>query len=237
MGEKRKFHLPIFSLLEWVMILCCLITFITLGVIYKSSIFEIVSVIFGLFAVTLNMKRKKYAFAVYSLYVLIYGIFSIIQKQYGEGILNLVYNLPVYLYTLYKYYFSKNKNDTSDFKISKLSYKGYILIGILIPLITVSYGYILTLIDSKLPFLNALATSFALIACFLASKGNISQWIFWILYSASLVAVWAINFQNGGEAGLLYLVLNSIYILINLYSLILWMKDLKKERIDENNDN
>ena len=120
MGEKRKFHLPIFSLLEWVMILCCLITFITLGVIYKSSIFEIVSVIFGLFAVTLNMKRKKYAFAVYSLYVLIYGIVSIVQKQYGEGILNLVYNLPVYLYTLYKYYFSKNKNDTSDFKISKL---------------------------------------------------------------------------------------------------------------------
>ena len=72
MNQEKKSKLPIFNLFEWIIALLSLITFITLGIIYHSSPFEIISVILGLFAAMLNMKRKKYAFIVYSLYVLIF---------------------------------------------------------------------------------------------------------------------------------------------------------------------
>lgn len=234
MNQEKKSKLPIFNLFEWIIALLSLITFISLGIIYHSSPFEIISVILGLFAAMLNMKRKKYAFIVYSLYVLIYGIMSLLQKQYGEGILNLAFNLPVYLYTVYRFYLSKKKTKEESFSISNLSYKGYIIVLLFVPIVTTGYGFLLSYLDSKLPFLNALATSFALLSCYLASKGNLSQWIFWICYSSSLVAIWTINYLEAGEAGLLYLVLNGVYIFLNTYSFVLWIKDYKKQKEEIN---
>ena len=227
----------IFKVYEWIFLLLCVAAFISLGVIYHSPILELISVFLGLAAVSLNLKRKKYAFFVYSFYVLFYGIVSFIEKQYGEAILNIFYNLPVYLFTLYKYYIRDRKQgeEKSDFSIKQLSKKNLIIIICLIPVITIAYGFILKSINSALPFLNALSTSFALVACYLASKASLSQWIFWILYSACLVAIWTINYFSQDGTGLLYLVLNAVYIIINLYGLITWI--ITKERKNENSHN
>ena len=94
---------------------------------------------------------------------------------------------------------------------------------------------LVAIFNSALPFLNALSTSFALVACYLASKASLSQWVFWILYSACLVAIWTINYFSQDGTGLLYLVLNAVYIIINLYGLITWI--ITKERKNENSHN
>lgn len=221
----KKF-LELFKVYEWIFVALAFILLIVLGIVYKANVFEIISVLLGLLACTINGKRKKYAFVFYVFYVTIYGIVSFINKQYGEFALNICINLPLYLFTLYKFYLKKNRNSGStEFTINKISKTMIIVIVIFIPAVTGLYGFLLSLIEgSKLPYLNALATSVALIATFLATKQILEQWIFWILYSVVLTILWTLNYMETQSGGFLYIVLNAIYILVNIYYLIDWIK-------------
>ncbi len=235
--------LKIFNLYELIFITISLLLLIGLGIynlIFNFSvlnIFELISVILGLLAATLNGKRKKYAFFFYSVYVTIYGIISFISKQYGEGVLNIAINLPMYLYTIYNYYIKDKRSDKNiessqnDFKINKIN--KYMIIGIIlfIPIITGLYGFILSLLKSNHPYLNALATSLALASVFLATKGILEQWYFWIFYSIILIVIWVLNYINSGSSGLLYIALNIIYVIVNTYFLIKWCIIYKKQNI------
>lgn len=219
----------VLKLWEWIFLFVAYTTMITFGIIYKNHVFMILSTLLGLLAAMLNMEAKKYCFFFYAVYVAIYGIFSFLGKQYGEGVLNLCYNLPLYLYTIYRlYYLEKKRGNEKEFKIKKLNKKQWLIIVILIPLITLVYGFILKYVKSALPFINALASVFAIIASFLASKTTKEQWIFWILYSAVLVYLWFYQFQQTGSNGLVYLILNMFYIVINTYGLIFWHRQYRR---------
>lgn len=232
--QAMKNFLKMYKWYELVFMLVSFIALITLGIIFRGDniyllVFELISTICGLVAAMTNFKRKKYAFIFYSVYVTIYGIISFFNKQYGEGVINLAFNLPLYLYTLYKLYF-KIKDNNSEFQINSLNLKGWIIIIVFIPVVTVGYGFLLKYLNSSLPFENALATSLALIAAFLASKAIKEQWLFFLFYSIVLTYIWTSNYINGGTSGFTYLVLNIIYIIFNLYGFILWYKLAKKPK-------
>ena len=231
---KKLFN--VFRIYEWIFVIISFLLLIILGIVFKANALEIISVLLGLLSATLNGKRKKYAFFFYSVFVILYGTMAFINKQYGEGILNLCINLPLYLYTLYKFYLKDRKNDNKEeknkgFKISGIN--KYLVIGIIIfiPLVTGLYGYILSIFSSKLPYLNALATAFAIVAVVLASKTSIYQWIFWILYSVVLTIIWSLNYFIDNSGGLLYLVLNLVYIIVNIYCFVQWIFIKKKQNI------
>lgn len=225
------------TIIEDVFILISLILLITLGIIYTTnfsilSVFEIVSVVFGLIAAFSNFRQKRYAFIFYVIYTIIYGISCIFNKQLGEAILNLGFNLILYLYTIYKLYFKTKITKDNKFEIYSLDLK-YIWIMILfIPIVTLGYGYLLQYLGSYLPFINALGTSLALIASFLASKRIKEQWLFFLLYSIVLVIIWTFNFINNDSSGFTYLVLNTIYIIFNLYGYIIWFKLYNQSKKD-----
>ena len=231
---KKLFN--VFRIYEWIFVIISFLVLIILVIVFKANALEIISVLLGLLSATLNGKRKKYAFFFYSVFVILYGTTAFINKQYGEGILNLCINLPLYLYTLYKFYLKDRKNDNKEEKNKEFKISGinkYLIIGIVIfiPLVTGLYGYILSLFSSKLPYLNALATAFAIVAVVLASKTAIYQWIFWILYSVVLTIIWSLNYFIDNSGGLLYLVLNLIYIIVNIYCFVQWIFIKKKQNI------
>lgn len=231
---KKLFN--VFRIYEWIFVIISFLLLIILGIVFKANALEIISVLLGLLSATLNGKRKKYAFFFYSVFVILYGTMAFINKQYGEGILNLCINLPLYLYTLYKFYLKDRKNDNSEEKNKEFKISGinkYLIIGIVIfiPLVTGLYGYVLSIFSSKLPYLNALATAFAIVAVVLASKPSIYQWIFWILYSVVLTIIWSLNYFIDNSGGLLYLALNLIYIIVNIYCFVQWIFIKKKQNI------
>ena len=72
-------------------------------------------------------------------------------------------------------------------------------------------------------------SSFALIAVFFTTKGILWQWLMWTCYSSTLTAIWTLNYIEGSTSGLLYIVLNCIYIVVNFYCLFTWMVIKKKQ--------
>lgn len=230
--------LKAFTIYEWLFVIACYLTIIILAIINKSNAFEIISTLLGITAATLNVKKAKSCFFFYALFALSYGTISFINTQYGEGILNIFYNLPLYCFTIWNLFFNKKKQETND-KIAVLDKKGWIITIVIIPIVTVAYGFILKSISSALPFFNAMATSFSVIASFLASRRIKQQWFFWSGYSIVSVYIWLNNFIETKNVGLLYLILNCIYIVINVVGWYNWHKLYKKQKevTNENSTN
>lgn len=222
-----------FSVFEIILYLICIALFVFLAFFYKSNIFELISTLLGLISVSLNSKKITQCFFFYVFYVLIYGIVSFVNKQYGEGILNLCYNLPVYLITIYNLFIRKKSENKEDI-IRTLEKKEWIVILIVIPIITVFYGIVLSMIGSRNPYLNSLATAFSVVSVFLASRLVKHQWLFWVLYSLVLIFIWFSNFSQNSQTGVLYLVLNIIYIVLNIKGYINWNQLERKQKEEVN---
>jgi len=84
---------------EWFYIFfwCTLISIVTF--INGSTIYAIISCLFGVIAASLNIFNKRTAFIFYVLYALSYGIISFLNNNYGEALLNIFYNTPLYIFT------------------------------------------------------------------------------------------------------------------------------------------
>lgn len=224
--RKEFLNLKIY---EWIYLIFWMIFISILSFINNSSIYALISCLFGIVAVIFNMKGNRFAFIFYSLYALSYGVIAFINHNYGEGILNLFYNFPLYIFTIYKLFISKKEREIND-KINTLSKKGLIIILIIIPFVTFVYGFILSNIEnSNLPYVNALATGFAMISSFLTSRRIKEQWYFWILYSFTLIFIWL---NSHGER--IYLYLNSFYLISNSIGLYTWLKKDKENKAIEN---
>lgn len=213
-----------FNVIEFIYLIISLLIIIIFSFVFRAHFLSLVATIMGIFAAMINIKTKRLAFIFYAMYALIYGLSAFNNKLYGEGILNIIFCLPLYLFTTYKLYFRTNKNMEKNMDIKTLSIKSLIVIIILIPVVTILYGYILSILKSNLPYLNALATAFALISSFLASKIIKEQWFFWSLYDLVLIVIWLITFLNYGTSGIIYLILNIIYIGINIIGFLNWKK-------------
>ena len=159
------------------------------------------------------------------------GLNAIYVKNYGEGVLNLLFNLPLYIYTTVKLLRKKNNvSNDSTFKINTLPIKYLIIIICLIPVVTIGYGFILKILNSNFPFINAFATTVALSCAFMASKAYKEQWIFWLIYSVILTILWGLTFSASSNSSFIYLVLNCFYLIINVYGLINWYKEYNKQK-------
>lgn len=222
--------ISVFRFYEWLYLFLCFSLVIVFGVIYAGKPIEIISTCFGLIAAMLNMKMRKECFFFYAVYVALYGSMAFLNRQMGEGILNLCYNLPLYLITIFNLYFSSSKKRKDEpFRIRILSLKGW---GIALAIIisgTIGYGYLLSALNSSLPFMNALATCVSVIASFLAARTTREQWFFWLGYSAVLIYIWCWNFISTGSSGLVYLILNICYIGINNYGYVSWIRRSKRD--------
>ena len=225
-----------FKWYEFTFLVICFISLITLNIIFNKNnvvnlIFHLVTTLLGILGASLNLKKVRWAFIIYSIYALLYGLNAIYVKNYGEGVLNLLFNLPLYIYTTVKLLRKKNNvSNDSTFKINTLPIKYLIIIICLIPVVTIGYGFILKILNSNFPFINAFATTVALSCAFMASKAYKEQWIFWLIYSVILTILWGLTFSASSNSSFIYLVLNCFYLIINVYGLINWYKEYNKQK-------
>jgi len=202
---------------------------ITVSIIFSISFFSTFSTILGIFAAFFNTKVNRICYIFYLSSAVLYCIVSFMNKIYGEAILYLLYTIPIYTLAFYNN-FIKIKKANNDQYINSIETKKIFIIFIVITVIAIIYGYILHLIDSVLPYLNALATGLAIFASYFASKRIKEQWLFWILNSLVLLFIWTYQSFSNIDA-LSFVILNIVYLFFNVIGIIKWSKlPLKKNQ-------
>lgn len=199
-----------------------MIVLIVVSVICKSWILTILVAVFGLLGTTLNTKTNKYCFIFFLVSAILYAYASYKQKYYGEAILNVFYTIPMYFISCIAIF--RNKNKDANFKIESTKMRTLLILLGIIVVVIVGYGFVLAQIDTSWPFLNSAGTAFCAAAVFLASRKKLLQWYFWIIYNIVQFTLWFLTIDPNNLNGIPIILLNVIYLGINIYGLIIWTR-------------
>ncbi|MFA5342040.1 MAG: nicotinamide riboside transporter PnuC [Clostridia bacterium] len=198
---------------------------IVTGIIFKAYWISFLVSIIGITAGILNMKANKYSYVLYTLQAILYAYVSWHNKFIGEALLAGLYLFPVYLYSAIKWIrVSRNEPGLQIFRITK---KLLIILAVAGILVTAGYGYVLNLLNSNLPYINALGTFTSVAAGYLSARRIKEQWYFWIAYSLIFSGIWLSTL--GSDTSQMTLILQNIpFLYINIVGLVQWNKMYKE---------
>lgn len=156
-----------------------------IGSIDLNQIIEIVAVVFGVLSVWYAHKENIWVFPLGIINVLIYVYICISARLYANAGINVVY----FLTNVYGWYmWSRTNENQESLQISRNTRKqnalwflsAIILYGVIVWILRTAHQDDLAYLNSILPWIDGLNTSFFLCATFLMALKKIENWLFWI---------------------------------------------------------
>lgn len=216
------------SKLEKTLYILAYLVLIFIYIFFKSGTFEFLGSVFLLSGVILNTKGIRFWFLFSGIGVLIYSYVAFKNRLYSEVIINILYMTPVQIWGYIKW--KKDNENNLNLQVKSLEKKHIIFIILFVISLTSIYGYFLLEINNTLPFLSAFATACSVLGATFAAKKIKQQFVFWILNNIALVIIWFYTL-NGTTVQLPILIINIIFILININGLRFWDKMYKQQNI------
>jgi nicotinamide mononucleotide transporter len=156
---------------------------------FKTSVVEIIAVMFGLASVWSMKKESILAFPFGIINVLVYVYICFISKLYAYAGINVFFALmSVYGWINW----SRKGEDDSAVRVSWCSVKELVLEGAaLIVFFIVLRILLVKYTDSPVPTWDALTTAIYIIAMWLLARKKIENWIAWILGDTISIGLFA----------------------------------------------
>lgn len=146
---------------------------------------EIIAVVFGVLSVWYAHKENIWVFPLGIINVLIYVYICISARLYANAGINVVY----FITNVYGWYMWSRTNENEEtLQISRNSTQrnilwllaAFVLYGLIVWILRMSHHSDVDYLNSILPWIDGLNTSFFLCATFLMAMKKIENWLFWI---------------------------------------------------------
>lgn len=181
----------------WLLLAAGVIT--ALSIYWGDSLMGIVSATTGVICVICTGKGKLSAYLFGAVNTLLYAVIAYQAKYYGEVMLNALYYFPLQFYGFYIW--SKNMNtETHEVNKTRMSNKYRTVMLLAVVLLTVIYGFCLSLLGGSLPYVDALSTVVSVVAMIISIKMYMEQWMLWIIVDVVTVIMWGAAFARGSES-------------------------------------
>lgn len=150
-----------------------------------SQLIEIIAVVFGVLSVWYAHKENIWVFPFGIINVLIYIYICISAKLYANAGINVVY----FLTNIYGWYMWSRTNENEEtLQISRNSTQqnivwlllAFVLYGLIVWILRIANQNDPEYLNSILPWIDGLNTSFFLCATFLMALKKLENWLFWI---------------------------------------------------------
>ena len=178
-------------------------------------ILEIISVLFNIVFLVLFTKEIKICWIFGILGSLLGALLFYYQKYYSESILYLFYTgIGIYAYIYW------NVKTEDDLRIKKLRFIDGAMLFVGSAVAALGLGYVMSKTDADKPFLDALSTSFGVMATFLEIYKYLAAWLFWIGINAFTIWLYGIKELN------FFAIQMIIYTLLSIRGYVLWNRKL-----------
>jgi len=146
---------------------------------------EIIAVVFGVLSVWYAHKENIWVFPLGIINVVIYVYICISARLYANAGINVVY----FITNVYGWYMWSRTNENEEtLQISRNSTQrnilwllaAFVLYGLIVWILRMSHHSDVDYLNSILPWIDGLNTSFFLCATFLMAMKKIENWLFWI---------------------------------------------------------
>lgn len=126
---------------------------------------------------------------------------------------------------------NKNLNDNKNVKVREFTLKNSIIIILSCIIGSIILGYLLTLIPTqRLAFMDATSNCINLCGVILMILRFKESWWLWLINNIIDLIIWIITVINGGNGSVMMLLVSIGYLLINIYGVIKWNIEAKKNK-------
>lgn len=126
---------------------------------------------------------------------------------------------------------NKNLNEEKDVKVREFTLRNSIIITLSCIIGSLLLGYLLTLIPSqRLAFMDASSNCINLCGVILMILRFKESWWLWLINNVIDLSIWIITFISKGEGSMMMLLVSIGYLLINIYGIIKWNIEAKKNK-------
>lgn len=126
---------------------------------------------------------------------------------------------------------NKNLNDDKNVKVREFTLKNSIIITLSCIIGSIILGYLLTLIPTqRLAFMDATSNCINLCGVILMILRFKESWWLWLINNIIDLIIWVITVINGGNGSVMMLLVSIGYLLINIYGVIKWNIEAKKNK-------
>lgn len=124
---------------------------------------------------------------------------------------------------------SKNLNEDNNVKVREFTLKNSIIITLSCILGSLFLSYLLTLIPGqRIAFMDAASNTINLCGVILSILRFKECWWIWLINNIIDLSIWIITVIDHGYGSIMMLLVSIGYLLINIYAIIKWNKEAKK---------
>ena len=210
---------------EIIWLLVASITIFSLSIYWKESSIGIISSLTGVLCVIFTGKGKLSAYIFGLINSVLYAYIAYKSQFYGEVMLNALYYVPMQFIGFFLW---KNPLDTETHELKKqrltknqaITYTVVTIISIII------YGYILSVLNGSLPYIDSISTCLSILAMIFSVKRLREQWVLWIIINCVTIGMWSVEFITH-QSNIATLLMWSVYLINSVLMLIKWNRDTK----------
>ena len=204
-----------------------ILTIIFISLYKGDSKIALISAICGISYTILAGKGKIYCYFIGLTGSLCYSYLAFKNAFYGQVLLYSCYFIPMQILGLFDWRKHLKKDSQEIIKTSLSNARRHIL-TLLVLIITVIVSVTLKIAGDANPYMDSFASVFSIAGQYLTLKRCIEQWYIWFLVNLVTFIMWIQAYLRGSQTFALILVWG-IYLVLAIYFLYIWNKEMKKE--------
>ncbi|MCI9434226.1 MAG: nicotinamide mononucleotide transporter [Bacilli bacterium] len=215
---------------KYIIITCiCFIISLISGIISNDIIIGGTIFLTGLLCAYFASVGKRSNYILGLINYLLMGYVSLKNNLYGIFFFYIFIFSPLQINGFLTW--NKNLNEEKSVKVREFTLRNSIIITLSCIIGSLLLGYLLTLIPSqRLAFMDASSNCINLCGVILMILRFKESWWLWLINNVIDLGIWIITFINKGEGSMMMLLVSIGYLLINIYGIIKWNIEAKKNK-------
>lgn len=209
----------------------CITISITSGIIANDILVGGTILFTGLLCAYFASEGKRINYILGLINYLLMGFVSFKNNLYGIFFFYLFIFSPLQINGFITW--KKNLDDENNVKVREFTFKNSVIIIFSCIFGSLLLGYLLTLIPSqRLAFMDASSNCINLCGVVLMILRFKESWWLWLINNVIDLSIWMITFINKGEGSMMMLFVSIGYLLINVYGIVKWHIEARKNKYD-----
>ena len=208
---------------------CCLLFSILTGFLTNDLLLGGTNLLTALLCAYFASEGKRSNYILGLINYLISGYISYQNQLYGLFFFYIFIFSPLQIQGFFSW--KNNLNEQESVKVREFTFKNSIIITLSCVIGSFILGYILSLIPSqRLAFMDATSNCINLCGVILMILRFKESWWLWLMNNIIDLGIWILTVINGGTGSIMMLLVSIGYLLINVYGIIKWNMEAKKNR-------
>ncbi|MCX4253684.1 MAG: nicotinamide riboside transporter PnuC [Bacilli bacterium] len=206
----------------------CLIISLISGILSHDILIGGTNLLTALLCAYFSSEGKRISYILGLINYLLIGYISFKNQLYGLFIFGVII-CPILQIEGYISW-GKNLDENKTVKVREFTLKNSIIITLSCLISSLILSYLLTLIPGqRIAFMDASSNIINLCGVVLMILRFKESWWIWLVNNIIDLLIWIITVIEHGEGSIMMLLVSIGYLLINIYGIIKWNKDAKKE--------